>query len=294
MNSFDPSNYELLLAELANLRQEVISLRQAKSDLEIAIETITAHGDAVVAELQSSNQKLEIEISERLRAEASLQAILETTSRDKDDLETMLQLTVEHSDYLEKSLQEEVNAAKNIATIDALTKIPNRRRLDEFINQEWTLMIREKTSIAFLLCDIDYFKPYNDNYGHPAGDECLMQVAQVIAKSLHRPSDLAARYGGEEFAVVLPSTNAQGAIKVAEKIQSELALLQLPHQFSKVNKYITLSIGISSTVPKQASTPQNFINNADLALYQAKKQGRNRYVFKSFDASTVIENSTKK
>jgi diguanylate cyclase (GGDEF)-like protein len=288
MNTSNPPNHELL-AELENLRQEVTRLRQANSDLEIALETIAAHGDAVLGELHDSNQRLEIEISERLRIEASLHAVLETTSRDKADLQTMLELTVEHSDYLEKSLQQEVNVAKTIATIDALTKIPNRRRLDEFLHQEWNSMIRQKTSIAFLLCDIDFFKPYNDNYGHPAGDKCLHQVAQAIAGCVHRPSDLVARYGGEEFAIVLTNTNAQGSIKVAEVIQSELAKLKLPHAYSAVSPYITLSIGISATVPTQASTPQNFINTADVALYQAKKQGRNRYVFKSFNTLTVIQ-----
>ena len=288
MNTSNPPNHELL-AELENLRQEVTRLRQANSDLEIALETIAAHGDVVLGELHDSNQRLEIEISERLRIEASLHAVLETTSRDKADLQTMLELTVEHSDYLEKSLQQEVNAAKTIATIDALTKIPNRRRLDEFLDQEWNSMIRQKTSIAFLLCDIDFFKPYNDNYGHSAGDKCLHQVAQAIAGCVHRPSDLVARYGGEEFAIVLTNTNAQGSIKVAEVIQSELAKLKLPHAYSAVSPYITLSIGISATVPTQASTPQNFINTADVALYQAKKQGRNRYVFKSFNTLTVIQ-----
>jgi diguanylate cyclase (GGDEF)-like protein len=288
MNTSNPPNHELL-AELENLRQEVTRLRQANSDLEIALETIAAHGDVVLGELHDSNQRLEIEISERLRIEASLHAVLETTSRDNADLQTMLELTVEHSDYLEKSLQQEVNAAKTIATIDALTKIPNRRRLDEFLDQEWNSMIRQKTSIAFLLCDIDFFKPYNDNYGHSAGDKCLHQVAQAIAGCVHRPSDLVARYGGEEFAIVLTNTNAQGSIKVAEVIQSELAKLKLPHAYSAVSPYITLSIGISATVPTQASTPQNFINTADVALYQAKKQGRNRYVFKSFNTLTVIQ-----
>jgi diguanylate cyclase (GGDEF)-like protein len=286
MNSSNPSPQELI-TELENLRQEVDRLKQINADLEIAIETIAAHGDAVSEELQSTNQRLEIEISERLRMEASLQAALETTSRDKYDLQTMLELTVEHSDFLEKSLQQEVNFAKTIATIDALTQIPNRRRLEEFLNQEWAAMIRQKHSIAFLLCDVDYFKLYNDHYGHPAGDECLKQVAQAIARSLSRPTDLAARYGGEEFAIVLPNTNAQGGVKIAEIIHSEVAKLKILHHHSTVSEYVTLSIGISATVPIASSSPLDFVNNSDLALYRAKKQGRNCHVFKSYVASIM-------
>jgi len=287
----DTSNHtnQELLAELESLRHEVITLRQTNSDLEIAIETIAAHGDALVAELQESNQKLEIEISERLRMEASLQALLETTSSDKYDLQTMLELTVEHSDFLEKSLSQEVNNARAIAIVDGLTQIPNRRRLEEYIQQEWATMTRQKNSIAFLLCDVDYFKLYNDRYGHQAGDECLKRVAQAIAKSLSRSSDLAARYGGEEFAVVLPNTNAQGGIKIAEIIHSEVAKLEIPHLQSDINEYVTLSIGVSATVPSQTSSPYNFINNVDKALYQAKKQGRNCHVFKSYNASAKIQ-----
>ncbi len=288
MNTSNHTNQELL-AELESLRHEVITLRQTNSDLEIAIETIAAHGDALVAELQESNQKLEIEISERLRMEASLQALLETTSSDKYDLQTMLELTVEHSDFLEKSLSQEVNNARAIAIVDGLTQIPNRRRLEEYIQQEWATMTRQKNSIAFLLCDVDYFKLYNDRYGHQAGDECLKRVAQAIAKSLSRSSDLAARYGGEEFAVVLPNTNAQGGIKIAEIIHSEVAKLEIPHLQSDINEYVTLSIGVSATVPSQTSSPYNFINNVDKALYQAKKQGRNCNVFKSYNASAKIQ-----
>lgn len=289
----DTSSSTELLIELESLRHEVITLKQAKADLEIAIETIAAHGDALVAELQESNQKLEIEISERLRVEASLQTLLETTFSDNYDLQTVLELTVEHSDFLERSLQQEVNNARAIATIDSLTQIPNRRRLEEYIQQEWANTIRQKNSIAFLLCDVDYFKLYNDRYGHQAGDECLQQVAQAISTSLSRPLDLAARYGGEEFAVILPNTNAQGGIRVAEVIHSAVAKLKIPHLQSPINDYLTLSIGISATVPNPTSSFYNFINNVDLALYQAKTQGRNCHVFKSYNALTIHSDTEK-
>jgi len=282
--AMDTPDLPKILVEIENLRQEITRLKQANSDLEIAKEAISAHGDTLVADLQASYQKLEIEIAERMRAETALKSLLEITSRDKSDLQTMLELTAEHGDYLERVLQQEVNTAKTIATIDELTQIPNRRRFEEYISQEWACMLRQKTSIAFLFCDVDYFKLYNDYYGHLSGDVCLKQVAQAIAKSLHRPCDLVARYGGEEFAVILPNTNAHGAIKIAETIHNKIATLKIPHLPSDINDYITLSIGISATVPLLATTPVNFINCVDLALYQAKEQGRNCYVFKSYDS----------
>ena len=278
------------IEDIESLKQEIIKLRQANADLEIAMKTIAAHGDTILAELYATNQRLEIEISERLRAEANLQALVEETARDNLDLQTMLEITVEHSDYIDKSLLEQVNTVQNIAYIDSMTAIPNRRRFEEYMEQEWAGMIRQGASMALILCDVDFFKLYNDRYGHPAGDQCLRLVAQAIHQSLRRPSDLAARYGGEEFAVILPNTNAQGAIKVAEMICKNIAALQIPHECSEVydpknlqgDRYVTVSIGISATVPIVGSRFDVFIQNTDVALYQAKSRGRNCYVFKSF------------
>ncbi len=278
-----------LLQKIENLRQEVDRLKQTNCDLQIALETITAHGDMVEAELQQSNQRLEIEIAERRRAEVALQSILKTVSRDKADLEIILQLTTEHGDSIEEVLHNEVIEAKSIATIDGLTQIGNRRRLDEYLAQTWAEMARHKDSLAFILCDVDYFKLYNDHYGHQAGDECLRQIAQVLSTSLRRPTDLAARYGGEEFAIILPRTNAQGAVFLCEQIQAAIAKLKVPHEQSLVSKYITLSMGISATVPIATATAESFIATADQALYQAKRQSRNCYVFKSYNAFTTFK-----
>ncbi|HEY9848392.1 MAG TPA: PAS domain S-box protein [Leptolyngbyaceae cyanobacterium] len=168
-----------------------------------------------------------------------------------------------------------------LACLDGLTQVANRRSFDEYMQREWRRLCREKAPLALILCDIDYFKNYNDTYGHPAGDECLKKVANAIQKSVKRPADFVARYGGEEFAIVLPNTNAEGAMKVAEKIRSYVTELEIDHGASLVSKYITLSLGVAVTVPTITYSLKQLIYLADLGLYEAKSQGRNRAVLKS-------------
>jgi len=266
---------------------EIITRR--KSDLEIILETTAEHGDTVEIELQEANQKLQHQIDERQKTEAKLQSVLEILSRDKADLEIMLQLTAAHGDVLQNQLERDVEEAKVIADIDGLTQIANRRKLNEYVMDEWGKMAREKLPISFMLCDVDYFKLYNDTYGHQAGDRCLIQVAEAISRVVKRPADLVARYGGEEFGVILPNTNSQGAIQVAEMVLAELQEIRIPHLSSTVQSYVTLSIGISSTVPVSGASPEGLIAVADRALYEAKKQGRNCLVFKSCNALTAFK-----
>jgi diguanylate cyclase (GGDEF)-like protein len=163
-----------------------------------------------------------------------------------------------------------------LAAIDGLTQIANRRRFDEYLAAEWQRHTREQLPLALLMIDIDYFKNYNDHYGHQGGDECLIQVAQAISRAPQRPTDLVARYGGEEFAVILPNTNTAGALVVAEAIQDAIAILAIPHAWSAVNHYVTLSIGISSQIPSPETNPEQLIAKADEALYAAKDRGRDR------------------
>jgi diguanylate cyclase (GGDEF)-like protein len=134
--------------------------------------------------------------------------------------------------------------------------------------------------LALILCDIDYFKRYNDHYGHQAGDECLKKVAQAIAGSLRRTTDLAARYGGEEFAVVMPYTDVLGATQIADSIRREVIDLQIPHQGSQVAEWVTVSIGIATASPWQNCSPESLIKTADDALYQVKESGRNGIIQK--------------
>ncbi len=165
---------------------------------------------------------------------------------------------------------------ERLATLDALTQLANRRRFDQYLETEWRRQSREQTPLSLILCDIDSFKSYNDTYGHPGGDECLRQVAGAIRGAVNRPADLVARYGGEEFAVILPNTQIQGAMQVAEHIQLKIAALQLPHAGSQVSQYVTVSLGVASIVPGSESETKILIAAADQALYQAKRLGRDR------------------
>lgn len=129
--------------------------------------------------------------------------------------------------------------------------------------------------MSLILCDVDYFKPYNDFYGHQGGDECLRQIAKVMSHTVKRSADLVARYGGEEFAVILPNTDAEGALKLAEAIRAEIQQLKMPHAQFEVSEYVTLSLGVTCMIPSQELSPEELVTIADQALYAAKKQGRN-------------------
>ena len=173
---------------------------------------------------------------------------------------------------LEKLNQE----LKEIAYIDGLTGICNRRHFEEKLDQEWKRVTRDKTSMSIIMVDIDYFKPYNDTYGHQQGDKCLQQVAQTISAAVKRPGDFVARYGGEEFVVVLPNTPIEGALKVAENIRAQIEALRIPHAASAVSKFVTSSLGVANTSCFTDSNPKILLEAADMALYNAKNAGRNQ------------------
>ncbi len=165
---------------------------------------------------------------------------------------------------------------QRIACKDGLTGVANRRQFDQFLAQEWRRLIRSQQPLSLILCDIDFFKLYNDYYGHPAGDTCLRKVAQTLKKVVKRPHDLVARYGGEEFAIVLPATDINGAMVVAREIHQQLHSLKIPHLKSPVQKYVTLSLGVASVIPDQLRYPEALVKIADQMLYQAKQQGRDQ------------------
>ena len=157
---------------------------------------------------------------------------------------------------------------------DSLTGIANRRLMDEILDNEWLRAIRNESSISFLLIDVDYFKMYNDNYGHLMGDECLIMVAATLKEIPGRPTDLVARYGGEEFALVLAETT--GAQTVAEDCRRSIEELQIQHGFSDTADVVTISVGVCTCFPKSGTNPRMIVDAADKALYKAKKSGRNR------------------
>ena len=174
---------------------------------------------------------------------------------------------------------EEVNAElAKLSMVDDLTKIANRRKFDQYVTSEWSRLAREQNPLSIILCDIDYFKLYNDTYGHQAGDRCLQVVAQAISQVVKRPADLVARYGGEEFVLVLPNTSVEGAKYLAQRVRQGVEALKLPHINSPIDLYITLSLGVSCCIPQPNSEVATLIAAADQGLYQAKATGRNRVV----------------
>lgn len=179
------------------------------------------------------------------------------------------------------ALQQANAELQRLASVDDLTQVANRRHFYNYLTQEWQRSMREQANLSLLLCDVDHFKDYNDAYGHQAGDRCLQQVAQAIQSAIHRPSDLVARYGGEEFAVILPSTEMEGAAHIAQRIQTTLRQMQLVHPKSSVSAFVTLSVGIASFVPHPTQSPDQIVAIADQALYAAKEKGRDCIVLKT-------------
>ena len=179
-----------------------------------------------------------------------------------------------------EELQQENERLLALVNVDELTQIGNRRHFDSCLRAEWKQMARDGSPISLIMCDIDYFKIYNDTYGHQAGDDCLRAVAQTIRQSLQRPADVAARYGGEEFAVILPQTDAASALLVAEHIRVKVKDLKIffkPERFDGLpNSVVTISLGIASVVPGQENDAAMLVLAADEALYQSKRQGRDR------------------
>ncbi|MCC5641672.1 PleD family two-component system response regulator [Nostoc sp. CHAB 5824] len=169
---------------------------------------------------------------------------------------------------------EELQRLVTLVTIDSLTQVANRRRFQEYIDQEWRRMAREQQPLSLILLDVDFFKSYNDTYGHQAGDRALIEISQVIKNIVQRPADLVARYGGEEFAVILPDTGALGATKIAERICYAVRRLAITHSHSQVTSHITFSAGLSTVIPEPGSNFEEIITAADKALYQAKAAGR--------------------
>ncbi len=175
---------------------------------------------------------------------------------------------------LYKQLQVANRELQRLATLDGLTGVANRRRFDQYLDDEWQQMTRENLPLSLILCDIDFFKRYNDTYGHQAGDDCLRRVADALRFCAKRSIDLVARYGGEEFAVILPNTTTAGAVQVAEEIRLVVNSLNIPHKRSDVSPHLTLSLGIACAEPTPQLSPSTLIAAADAALYKAKAAGR--------------------
>ncbi len=160
--------------------------------------------------------------------------------------------------------------------MDSLTEIPNRRHFDTVLVSEWNRAKRSGSPVSIIILDIDYFKNFNDNYGHPAGDECLKLVAQTLKKCVKRSGEVVARYGGEEFAVILPGVNHSDVLGLAETLRYNIESLNIMHSYSDIANCITISLGAATASPDNGLEPAELINTADKMLYEAKSQGRNQ------------------
>ena len=224
-----------------------------------------------VSELSVNNRTIFIsilrDISERKESEARFQETLEALQHAKHELQ-----------HTNAKLIHSNKALKEQSLHDALTGLYNRRYLEKTLELEWLRHRRSKKEISIILLDIDHFKLYNDHYGHIKGDECLVKIAGTIQDNVFRPGDFVARYGGEEFIVVLPSTDVDGAYKLATRIRSAVYDLNIEHIDSHIDKRVTISAGVAGTVPQEKSVDSNLVEQADQALYQAKENGRNSVV----------------
>lgn len=200
--------------------------------------------------------------------------------------QTRIKREVELEEAL-KSLEESNAKLEKLATIDELTQLPNRRLLGETLHNEWKRARRNGVPLSFIMLDIDYFKNYNDTYGHQQGDQCLKQISSKLNELMLRPGDFAARYGGEEFAVILPETDQEDALMVAERIRKGIADLEIPHSDSRISNVVTISLGLTTVYFSELNYQEeertnDLINTADQALYEAKEGGRNKVKTKNF------------
>ena len=187
------------------------------------------------------------------------------------------------------NMKRKTDLLESLVSLDGLTGIPNRRKLDEMLAAEWRRAIRSGRPLSVVMMDIDHFKLFNDRFGHGAGDECLRQVASSLSMCVNRPGDLVARYGGEEFVAILPLTELAGALAIAERLVAVVAGLALPHLNSEVADHVTISAGCATTLPVKGASPEILLQAADASLYKAKQNGRNRVCQVQIDSRHLIE-----
>ncbi len=192
-----------------------------------------------------------------------------------------LQATKHVMENIMWELKEANEKLRTLTLIDGLTSIANRRSLEEFMEKEWRLAMREQSALTIIMVDVDYFKFYNDSYGHQMGDLCLQKIAHILAEFVKTKGDLAARYGGEEFAVVLRNTDAAAGQMAAEKIRLAVEGLDIAHSDSPVAGHVTVSLGVATVIPQPGDIYGKLLDIADKALYQAKNEGRNRWIYMS-------------
>jgi len=262
--------------------------------------------ESVILDYDINDYKLKVELTRQkllttaiaaLRAYRDIMTIEQQRVELKDTLEQLKQAQQalqQHAYWLEVMVAERTAALSaanqklhRLATLDGLTLVANRHRFDEYCQQQWPLLIKQQQPLSLILLDVDYFKQYNDCYGHQVGDDCLKRIARCIKDTIKRPTDLIARYGGEEFVVMLPHTTLKGATRLAKSILEAIARLNIPHAQSPISDRITVSLGVACLMPQVDIAIATLITSADKALYQAKGEGRNRYCTASLSRSTL-------
>ncbi|MBT3185085.1 MAG: diguanylate cyclase [Nitrospina sp.] len=279
---FKKENLQMVITDL--VMDGIGGLEVLKQVKEIEPETMvvimTGHG-----EMDSSIEALRLGASDYLLKPCKEEELLFRVTRCFEKLQMLndakktnekLKKSVIKHQELEKSLRASNKQLELLSTLDGLTGIANRRTFEKFLEREWKSSMRHTQPATAIMMDIDFFKLYNDTYGHQAGDDCLKKVARTIEKSLRRPGDLVARYGGEEFVAILSDTSQKGAFSLAEKVRASVEALEIPHQASPVNKFVTISLGVASRVPERGDASSILISEADQSLYKAKQEGRNR------------------
>ena len=251
-------HHEISLEINGNIRQIYVTA--------IPIKSPEGKIDEIMVMLQDISE-LEILLKSQRELEKINKELKESEKKISEQRDQLIRANLQ----LEKANE----SLQRLATVDGLTGIANYRKFEEFFNSEWKRAIRNKKPISLIMIDLDFFKPYNDTYGHQLGDDCLKKVASVLDKLVNRPTDIVARYGGEEFVIVLSETDLNGCTLIAERVRMEVESLGILHKKSSISKYVTISAGCSTSIPNKDEDPTSLIRLADDALYRSKKKGRN-------------------
>ena len=283
-----PTNIKVLIQALRNPEYDILAATNGPDALAIAV---SAQPDLILLDIMMPKMD-GYEVCTELKKNKKTEQIpvIFVTVKDEDEDEAR-GLDLGAVDYITKPIRAPIVKARirnhlelkrqrdlleKLSSVDVLTGIPNRRRFNEFLDLEWRRTLRTRSSLSIIMMDIDYFKLFNDYYGHAAGDECLRKVAQTVVNSIKRITDIVARYGGEEFISVLPLVEMDDAITIAKRVQLSVVALKIPHVLSSVSEYVTMSLGVATTVPSLDITSGSLIEAADKALYEAKSAGRNQ------------------
>ena len=277
-----------IMKRILNTEYDILPATSGKEALEIAVEQIPdlILLDVIMPEMDGFAVCKELKRDEKTR---DIPVIFITANNQEEDESRGFEAGV--VDYITKPVRASIVKArvrthlelknsrdhlKSLSIIDGLTQVANRRKFDEAIENEWRRNRRNQRPMSLIMMDIDFFKAFNDHYGHLAGDECLKTIAREISSVARRSTDLFARYGGEEFVLLLPEVDAKGAAFIAKQVQDIVKIVGIPHAYSPAAEYVTLSMGVATMVPREGQSPVDLLNVADKAMYVAKQNGRNR------------------